>query len=110
MSESTRDYIRTETDELVDEPIDALRANPLQTPEVIKPEWYFYVTFRWLKLFGQTFAVLSMGFIVFTMFVWPWIDARLQKIPGCKEASVHIGIVAVCLIIGPTGWDAAVAH
>ena len=31
MSESTRDYIRTETDELVDEPIDALRANPLQT-------------------------------------------------------------------------------
>ncbi|MCH8315596.1 MAG: hypothetical protein IIA64_06445, partial [Planctomycetes bacterium] len=31
MSESTREYIRTETDELVDEPIDALRANPLQT-------------------------------------------------------------------------------
>ena len=31
MSESTREYIRTETDELVDEPIDALRGNPLQT-------------------------------------------------------------------------------
>ncbi len=31
MSESTREYIRTETDELVDQPIDALRANPLQT-------------------------------------------------------------------------------
>lgn len=31
MSESTREYIRTETDGLVDQPIDALRANPLQT-------------------------------------------------------------------------------
>jgi uncharacterized protein involved in exopolysaccharide biosynthesis/Mrp family chromosome partitioning ATPase len=31
MSESTREYIRSETDELVDEPIDALRADPLQT-------------------------------------------------------------------------------
>ncbi|MEE9130363.1 MAG: AAA family ATPase [Phycisphaerales bacterium] len=31
MSESTREYIRTETEELVDQPIDALRANPLQT-------------------------------------------------------------------------------
>ncbi len=50
------------------------KADPLTTPEVIKPEWFFYVTFRWLKLFGPTFAVLSMGFIVFAMFVWPWID------------------------------------
>ena len=30
MSESTRDYVRTDTDELIDEPIDVVRANPLQ--------------------------------------------------------------------------------
>ena len=28
------------------------KADPLTTPEVIKPEWFFYVTFRWLKLFS----------------------------------------------------------
>jgi quinol-cytochrome oxidoreductase complex cytochrome b subunit len=38
------------------------------TPEVIKPEWFFYVAFRWLKLFSGTAAVLSMGFVVFTIF------------------------------------------
>ena len=27
------------------------RADPLVTPDVIKPEWFFYVAFRWLKLF-----------------------------------------------------------
>ncbi|PWG73691.1 hypothetical protein DF186_21745, partial [Enterococcus hirae] len=25
------------------------KADPLTTPEVIKPEWFFYVMFRWLK-------------------------------------------------------------
>lgn len=28
------------------------KADPLTTPEVIKPEWFFYVAFRWLKLFS----------------------------------------------------------
>jgi quinol-cytochrome oxidoreductase complex cytochrome b subunit len=50
-------------------------ADPLTTPEVIKPEWFFYVAFRWLKLFSGTAAVLSMGFVVFVFFFWPFIDA-----------------------------------
>ncbi len=86
------------------------RADPLTTPEVIKPEWFFYATFRWLKIFGPTFAVLSMGFIVFLMFAWPWVDKGLVKITKSKETSTIIGIIAVFLIIGLTVWEAAVAH
>jgi quinol-cytochrome oxidoreductase complex cytochrome b subunit len=85
-------------------------ADPLTTPEVIKPEWFFYVTFRWLKLFAPTFAVLSMGFIVFLMFVWPFIDAWIRRKTRFTEASVWIGIVGVLLIIGMTVWEAAVKH
>jgi len=86
------------------------RANPLVTPEEIKPEWFFYPTFRWLKLFGPTVAVLSMGFIVFVMYAWPWIDRWLMRVTRSKEASTYIGIVAVLLIIGLTVWEASVAH
>jgi quinol-cytochrome oxidoreductase complex cytochrome b subunit len=86
------------------------RADPLTTPEVIKPEWFFYVTFRWLKLFSGTAAVVSMGFIVFVMFCWPFIDAAFRKFTRFKEASVWIGIVAVLAIIGLTVWEAAVEH
>ncbi len=86
------------------------RADPLTTPEVIKPEWFFYVTFRWLKLFGPTFAVLSMGFIVAAMFLWPWIDGLLRKITKREEVSVYLGIVAVVLLVGLTVWEAAVVH
>lgn len=86
------------------------RADPQTTPEIIKPEWYFYATFRWLKLFSGTFAVLSMGFILAAMFLWPWIDGLLRRVTKSEEISTYIGIVAVLLIIGLTVWEAAVAH
>ena len=86
------------------------RADPLTTPEVIKPEWFFYVTFRWLKLFSGTVAVLSMGFIVFVMFAWPFIDAAIRRYTRFAEASVWIGIAGALLIMGLTVWEAAVEH
>ena len=85
------------------------RADPLTTPEVIKPEWFFYVAFRWLKLFSRTTAVLSMGAIVVVMFLWPFLDAQIRKRTRV-EVNVWIGIVAVLAIIGLTLWEAAVAH
>jgi cytochrome b6 len=85
-------------------------ANPLQTPEVIKPEWFFYVAFRWLKLFSGTTAILSMGLIVFTMFTWPFIDAAIRRRTKYQEVSVWVGAVVALAIIVMTVWEAAVRH
>ncbi len=85
-------------------------ADPLSTPEVIKPEWFFYVAFRWLKLFSGTAAVLSMGFIIFTMYAWPFVDDFLRRRLKVNEASVWVGIASVLVIIGLTIWEGAVAH
>jgi quinol-cytochrome oxidoreductase complex cytochrome b subunit len=86
------------------------RADPLTTPEIIKPEWFFYVVFRWLKIFSGTAAVLSTGGIVGLMFFWPFIDAWIRKRTPFKEASVWIGVFGVLAIIGLTVWEAVVAH
>jgi len=86
------------------------QANPLVTPEVIKPEWFFYVSFRWLKLFSLTTAVISTGFIVGAMFVWPWIDKLLRRATKVEEISVYVGIVATFLLIGLTVWEALAKH
>ena len=85
-------------------------ANPLVTPEVIKPEWFFYVAFRWLKLFSGTAAVLSMGLVVFVMFAWPFIDAVIRRRTRFQEASVWIGILGVLAIVALTVWEAVVKH
>jgi hypothetical protein len=86
------------------------RADPQITPEVIKPEWYFYVAFRWLKLFSGTTAMLSQGFIVFVMFFWPFIDAWLVRRFKYADISVWIGVVGALTIMGFTMWEALVAH
>ncbi len=86
------------------------RADPLVTPEVIKPEWFFYVAFRWLKLFSGTAAVLSMGFIVFVMVAWPFIDGWIRKRRPHSEFSVYLGIIAVLALLALTLWEAAVEH
>ncbi len=91
-------------------PILGPRADPLTTPEIIKPEWFFYVTFRWLKLFSGTVAILSTGFIVFVMFAWPFIDQQIRRRTRYQEASVWIGILAVLTLIGLTLWEAIAAH
>jgi quinol-cytochrome oxidoreductase complex cytochrome b subunit len=85
-------------------------ANPLQTPEIIKPEWFFYVAFRWLKLFSGTAAILSMGFVLFVMFAWPFIDALIRKKTRFQEASVWVGIFGALAIIGLTVWEAIAKH
>ena len=85
-------------------------ADPLTTPEVIKPEWFFYVAFRWLKLFTGTTAVLSLGFIVFVMFGWPFVDAWIRRRAGAADASVWIGITAVVALVGMTVWEAIAEH
>jgi quinol-cytochrome oxidoreductase complex cytochrome b subunit len=87
-----------------------VRADPMTTPEVIKPEWFFYVSFRWLKLFSLSFAVISTGFIVAAMFLWPWIDSLLMRLFRSKEVSTYIGIVGALLLIGLTVWEAVVEH
>jgi quinol-cytochrome oxidoreductase complex cytochrome b subunit len=86
------------------------KADPQTTPEVIKPEWFFYVSFRWLKMFSLTFAVLSTGFIVGAMFLWPWIDGWLTRVTKNPDASVYIGIVATLLLIGLTVVEAVLEH
>jgi quinol-cytochrome oxidoreductase complex cytochrome b subunit len=86
------------------------QADPLQTPEVIKPEWFFYVAFRWLKLFGGTVAVLSMGFIIFTMFAWPLIDGWIRRHTKFQEASVWVGVFGALAVISLTVWEAVARH
>jgi ubiquinol-cytochrome c reductase cytochrome b subunit/cytochrome b6 len=86
------------------------KADPLHTPEVIKPEWYFYVVFRWLKMFSLTTAILSAGLIVLAMFVWPWIDALLVRLSGREDIQVYVGIVATLTLVGMTLYEALVEH
>ena len=82
------------------------RADPLVTPEHIKPEWYFFWSFRWLKLMSDRAAVLTQGLFVTAIVFWPFIDDRIRKHRPGSEASVWIGAGAVLFLLGFTVWEA----
>ena len=66
------------------------RADPLVTPDVIKPEWYFYVAFRWLKLFSGTAAVLTHPATGKSTLVPAVYDARAKQWkPGPPPEVMH---------------------
>ncbi|MFQ5606099.1 MAG: cytochrome bc complex cytochrome b subunit [bacterium] len=83
-------------------------ANPLVTPEHIKPEWFFFAIFRWLKL--TSFQVGVIGTMVFLgiLFFWPFIDRMLmKKFPG-RDVSFWIGVVGFFVFLVFTVWEALV--
>lgn len=82
------------------------KADPLNTPEHIKPEWYFFWAFRWLKLMSDRLAVFTQGIFVGLIFFWPLIDARIRKKRPGSEFSVWAGGAVVILLLGLTVWEA----
>jgi quinol-cytochrome oxidoreductase complex cytochrome b subunit len=84
----------------------AEKANPLVTPDHIKPEWYFFFQFRMLKLTGLNTAVILSGTLVVMIVGWPWIDAALEKIAPRKDLGIYVGIVAFLTFLVFTVWEA----
>ena len=81
-------------------------ANPLVTPEHIKPEWYFFWAFRWLKLMTDSTAVVTQGIFILFVMAWPFIDGWVRKRFAASEISIFIGILVVLYLVGLTVWEA----
>ena len=85
-------------------------ADPLTTPEIIKPEWFFYPMFRWLKLFSGTAALLTLGLAFFLAFLWPFVERLLARLLRTPQVSTWVGIATVAALLGLTLWEAIAPH
>ena len=63
----------------------------------------------WLCRVSNGWVALS-SLIVFLMFAWPFVDARIRRHRPGSEASVLIGILGAIAIIALTVWEAVVEH
>jgi len=84
------------------------KANPFETPDHIKPEWYFFFQFRVLKLLGLNTAVLTSGAMIGLIVLWPWVDALLERIAPKKDLGVYVGIVTFLIFLSFTVWESLV--
>jgi quinol-cytochrome oxidoreductase complex cytochrome b subunit len=82
------------------------KANPLVTPEHIKPEWYFFWAFRWLKLVPDRVAVITQGLFLGILVAWPLFDGWIRRKRPGSEASVWVGACVVGILLTLTIWEA----
>ncbi len=78
-------------------------ANALETPEGIKPEWYFLPTYQLLKYFsgpmGKFLGILVSGVPFILLIIWPFIERSPGRHPRRRKWMVRLGIVACALAL-----------
>ncbi len=78
-------------------------SNPLETPEAIKPEWYFLPTYQMLKYFtmpgGKIIGIMASNVPFILLFIWPFLDRSPHRHPRKRPIAVSIGILAIVLAL-----------
>ncbi len=81
------------------------KADPLKTPEGIKPEWYFLPMYQVLKYFSKLLGIFVVTLAPIFLFLWPFLDKTKFRHPARRSVSVMIGILVLLslLIFGILG-------
>ena len=75
-------------------------ANPLSTPEGIKPEWYFLPMFQLLKYLPEPVAVGLPALVGLLTFFLPIIDRSQERHPSRRPVATWIGIGFLAVTTG----------
>ncbi len=84
-------------------------ADPLVTPEHIKPEWYFLPSYQLLKYFegpyGAIIGIFACSVPFVLLFVWPFLDRGKQRHPRKRPLAVGFGLIGLlsALFLGYLG-------
>ena len=82
-------------------------ANPLVTPEHIKPDWYFLAAYQWLKAVpNEHIGILSQIAVLTVALLLPFWDRSRQRNTLRRPALLLLGLAALALLGGLTAYSA----
>ncbi len=76
-------------------------ADPMNTPEHIKPEWYFLALYELLKYIPKTAGVVIPLAAVGALILWPFFDRRRDSARGRRTRLVLV-VVGMALLVAGT--------
>ena len=82
------------------------RADPTLTPSHIRPEWYFFPSYRWLKIVPIQVGLWTSTAFIACMFLWPWIDGAIERLLPGKRVGIWLGTLGWLVTIVLLVWEA----
>ena len=74
------------------------KANPLVTPEHIKPEWYFYPMYKWIKMMPEAIGIFFPMLVIGIFIGWPLVDNFIVKVTNNKNLPIFIGLIGMIIV------------
>lgn len=89
-------------------------ADPFETPEHIKPEWYFLAAYQSLKVAEYTaflgawapkiLGILAQGAGMALLILLPFLDRNPERHPRKRPVVISLGILAIIMLAVLTIW------
>jgi cytochrome b6-f complex subunit 4 len=80
------------------------RADPLNTPAHIKPEWYFLFIYQLLKFLPYIFGALLPLLLVGALIIVPFLDRLVVRVLPTIVWRVAFVLVVLAVILALTVW------
>jgi len=80
------------------------KANPLETPAHVKPEWYFLSVYELLKHVPRIVGIALPGIALAILALWPLIDRNPEVRARRRPLAIVLGLLAVLITIGLSVW------
>jgi quinol-cytochrome oxidoreductase complex cytochrome b subunit len=75
------------------------KADPLQTPYAIKPEWYFLPFYQVLKYFPKLIGIIVVGIAPAVLFVWPLLDKNRERHPLRRPFAIGFFVLVLFSLV-----------
>jgi cytochrome b6-f complex subunit 4 len=79
-------------------------ADPLNTPQHVKPEWYFLALYQLLKFIPKTTGAVAPVIAVIILVLWPFIDRKPDKSAKIYRTRFIVVTVSIIILIALTIW------
>ena len=79
-------------------------ADPMNTPEHVKPEWYFLALYQVLKFIPKTPGAVLPVILLAVLALWPFLDRKPDRTPRAQRLRLYGVVIATIVILALTLW------
>jgi ubiquinol-cytochrome c reductase cytochrome b subunit len=80
------------------------KADPLITPQHVKPEWYFLSVYQLLKLVPRIVGIMAPIVAIGALVFLPFLDRNPAVTPRKRPIAILVALAAIAVMVGLTVW------